>query len=261
MKHDTRPYIERVKEVYGDAYDYTDTVYTTMHSRITVRCNKHGTISTPTASDHLRNGVGCKQCRYENTINSRTGTTARWTTAAFIQKATAVHGNKYTYSKTEYINAHTAVIVTCPSHGDWDTKPSDHIRGNGGHGLGCPKCAQRMSAPERVICQVLDTQQLPYVYQYPTSLRSDTGRCLWYDFYIPSLNTVIEYDGQQHYDEKWVGGLARRQELDALKNKDAMQQGYHLIRIPYHYTGPRLTKHVLALLEHLTSRASSPAIS
>ena len=37
----------------------------------------------------------------------------------FIYKAKLIHGNKYDYSKTEYINAHTKVCITCPEHGEF----------------------------------------------------------------------------------------------------------------------------------------------
>ena len=41
------------------------------------------------------------------------------TTEEFIQKAKAVHGDKYDYSKVEYVNAKTKVCVICPKHGEF----------------------------------------------------------------------------------------------------------------------------------------------
>lgn len=46
------------------------------------------------------------------------------------------HGNTYDYSKVIFINSQTAVIITCPIHGDFEQTPVSHIRGSG-----CPKCA------------------------------------------------------------------------------------------------------------------------
>lgn len=249
MKHDTRPYVDRAKEVHGDAYDYTDTVYTTMHDRITVRCNTHGTVSTPTASDHIRKGAGCKQCRYTKAINSRAGSNKRWDTNEFISRAREVHGDKYSYDATEYTNAHTKVIVTCPVHGDWETRPSDHIRGNGGFGLGCPLCTSKMSAPERLIASTLTELGIMYKTQHPTEIRSDKGSLLFYDFYIPATNLCIEYDGRQHITNDTIyQDHERRQYLDNLKDTDASNRNYTLIRIPYHYTGKRLAAYISKLV-------------
>lgn len=60
-----------------------------------------------------------------------------------------------------------------------------------------------------------------------------------YDFFIPSLNILIEYDGRQHYDMKycrWNEPFEEIQKRDQLKNEWALNNGYTLIRIPYtHY--------------------------
>lgn len=46
-----------------------------------------------------------------------------------------IHGQKYDYSKSIYLNAKTKVIITCPVHGDFFQTPDSHIRKSG-----CPKC-------------------------------------------------------------------------------------------------------------------------
>lgn len=70
-------------------------------------------------------------------------------------------------------------------------------------------------------------------------LRSeDTGRRLKVDFYIPSLNTVIEYDGQQHYIYndyfyKSEEDFERCKRYDELKDKLLKEHGISVVRIPY----------------------------
>lgn len=59
------------------------------------------------------------------------------TTEEFIKKAREVHGDKYDYSKVEYVNNKTKVIIICPIHGEFPQSPVNHIRGNE-----CPKCAK-----------------------------------------------------------------------------------------------------------------------
>ncbi|MBQ2441354.1 MAG: hypothetical protein II502_04090, partial [Paludibacteraceae bacterium] len=59
------------------------------------------------------------------------------TTEEFIQKAKQVHGDKYDYSKVEYVNSKTKVCVVCPEHGEFWQTPNSHSRG-----VGCSKCAK-----------------------------------------------------------------------------------------------------------------------
>lgn len=58
------------------------------------------------------------------------------TTEEFIQRAKAVHGDKYDYSKVKYVNNKTKVCIICPEHGHYEQVPSSHLRGHG-----CPICA------------------------------------------------------------------------------------------------------------------------
>ena len=53
----------------------------------------------------------------------------------FIEKSIKKHGNKYDYSKVEYIDSITPVDIICPFHGIFKQTPQSHIRGRG-----CPLC-------------------------------------------------------------------------------------------------------------------------
>lgn len=57
----------------------------------------------------------------------------------FILKSREVHGWKYDYSKVNYINNQTKVILVCPEHGEFTVRPSDHIYKK----CGCKKCSGR----------------------------------------------------------------------------------------------------------------------
>ena len=54
----------------------------------------------------------------------------------FIQKAKDVHGDRYDYSRVEYVNMSTKVCIVCPLHGEFWQTPTNHLRGNS-----CPQCA------------------------------------------------------------------------------------------------------------------------
>ena len=56
-------------------------------------------------------------------------------TIDFIEKAIKIHGNKFDYSKVEYVNSKTKVCIICPKHGEFWQLPNNHLQGKG-----CLKC-------------------------------------------------------------------------------------------------------------------------
>ena len=66
---------------------------------------------------------------------------AKLTTEEFINKAKAVHGDRYDYSKVEYVDARTNVCIICKKHGEFWQRPSHHTDGRG-----CSKCAFEVNA-------------------------------------------------------------------------------------------------------------------
>lgn len=71
----------------------------------------------------------------------------RLTKEEFIEKARNVHGDKYDYSKVEYVNNKKSVIIICPEHGEFSMKPNCHVDLR----QGCPKCGYRKMGKERMI--------------------------------------------------------------------------------------------------------------
>lgn len=59
------------------------------------------------------------------------------TTEEFIRDAIKIHGNKYDYSKVEYITAHIRVEIICPIHGPFYKTPHNHYMDQG-----CPLCSR-----------------------------------------------------------------------------------------------------------------------
>ena len=57
----------------------------------------------------------------------------------FIERARKIHGDKYDYSKVEYIDNKTKVCIICPIHGEFWQRPYEHW-----HGKGCKKCANEI---------------------------------------------------------------------------------------------------------------------
>ena len=68
----------------------------------------------------------------------------RFTTEDFIKKAKKVHGNKYDYSKVEYVNSRTKVCIICPEHGEFWQRANHHLQGSI-----CPKCANNKNGTRK----------------------------------------------------------------------------------------------------------------
>ena len=122
-KSNTEEFIKKAKKVHGNKYDYSKVNYVGNKIEVTIICPKHGEFKQK-PNDHL-NGFGCSKCSGH----------AKSNTEEFIKKAKKVHGNKYDYSKVNYINNHTNVTIICPEHGEFEQTPKGHLRGQG-----CPKC-------------------------------------------------------------------------------------------------------------------------
>ena len=61
-------------------------------------------------------------------------------TEKFIVKATAVHGDKYYYSKVVYVKNTDKIIIICNTHGQFEQTPKCHLRGGGCKLCGRQKC-------------------------------------------------------------------------------------------------------------------------
>ena len=60
------------------------------------------------------------------------------TTNEIIAKAKLVHGDKYDYSKVDYVKDYIKVCIICPEHGEFWQRPHAHLQGQG-----CPKCKSK----------------------------------------------------------------------------------------------------------------------
>jgi hypothetical protein len=124
-------FITEAQKVYGNKYDYSLVKFPYISTeKIPIICPKHG-LFYQTIDKHLT-GFGCPKCFYTENINKKMNT------EEFIAKAREVHGDKYDYSKVEYVNNMSKVCIICPEHGEFWQKPASHLIGRG-----CPICCKR----------------------------------------------------------------------------------------------------------------------
>lgn len=124
-------FIEKAKAIHGDKYDYSMVEYVNNRTKICIICPDHGEFWQ--APDSHLQGHGCPKCR-----SDKMSKIEKYNNEIFINKARRVHGDKYNYSKVEYINSKTKVCIICPIHGEFWQLPSDHLRG-----IGCAACSKR----------------------------------------------------------------------------------------------------------------------
>lgn len=96
------------------------------------------------------------------------------------------------------------------------------------------------SSKERVIERILNEiiGRDSYHTEYTWDWLLNKNKPMYVDFYLPKINTVIEYDGEQHFKmvsrfHKSENDFIKQQERDKLKNKLILEHDINLIRIPY----------------------------
>lgn len=83
------------------------------------------------------------------------------------------------------------------------------------------------SEQERLIAKKLSTEKIKFLQEvcFQSCRSPATGNHLRYDFYLPDLNVLIEYDGRGYHESEFAV------ERDMTKDKYAKDWRLHLIRI------------------------------
>ena len=213
-------FIEEARAVHGDRYDYSKVVYVNTNTPVAIICREHGEFMQ-IPDFHINRKTNCPHCA---------GGIAD-TTENFIKKAKNIHGEKYDYSKVSYVNNTTAVIIICPTHGEFNQVPFIHTNLN--QRCGCPHCVNKA---EYKMFTTLKTVYPEIHRQYKTEWCKNK-QCLPFDFCIPNEKIIIELDGEQHFTPVTSWREAELQtDKDLFKMKCANDNGFSVIRISQKYT-------------------------
>ena len=112
--------------IHGDIFDVDFNTYTQLRKDVHITHKKSGKEYWINFGNFIRGGLP-KEIRDEDE--------RRANFENFIEKSTIAHNGYYDYSKVEYINSSSKVLIICPEHGDFWQLPNDHIKG-----FKCPKC-------------------------------------------------------------------------------------------------------------------------
>ena len=230
-------WINKANSVHNNKYDYSLVEYKGSNEKVCIICPKHGEF-WQRASSHIF-GSGCPEC-----AKLKQGP-KRKSSKEFIKNAIAIHGDKYDYSKVNYINSQTPVVIICPKHGEFKQKPSIHLRGSG-----CPKC--KSSKKELFIKELLENLNIEFSFQKRITYQNVNMRV---DFYlkINNIEYIIEYNGEQHYKSvKFFGGdkqFNKQQLRDQLLREYCNIQKITLIEIKYTSSKEEITNFIKNLIK------------
>lgn len=216
-KKTNEQYINEANITHDNLFSYSKLVYKNNRTPVIVTCKIHGDFKI-NPYWHLKGGI-CPECD----VNSKKSN------KIYIKQVSKVHNNFYDYSKTIYITARDTVIITCPEHGDFSQIARDHLNGHG-----CKKC--KKSLGELKIMKWLENRNIIYEDEKKFKKCRDK-RELPFDFYLPSYNVCIEYNGKQHFEPiDYFGGNKTFESIkarDLIKDKYCLNNSIKLIRIPY----------------------------
>lgn len=213
------------KKIHGDEYDYSKVEYKNNSTPVCIICTKHGEF-WQRPYDHIDGKSGCPKCANEKRHNFFVEKKEN-----FIKKSTLLFLGKYSYTKVDYYNNSTKVIITCPTHGDFLCSPNNHLKGRG-----CPVCKAELYVYENRLYVLLltifkkDDIKRQYKDDWLTNNKS-------LDFFMPKYNIAVEHQGEQHVKPIEIfGGIEkfnRTRELDIEKNNECKNMGINLLYFSY----------------------------
>lgn len=219
-------FINKAIKIHGNNFDYTQVKYINESTKIKIKCNICLTIFEQTPGGHIHHEHKCKQCA----INNQTKTLEQ-----FIKEAKLVHGDKYDYSLTEYINAYTKVKIICnkcKNIFEQISRTHTHLK------CGCLKCYA--SKGEETCLEILQNHKLVKEIIQQFRFKDCKNKLpLPFDFKVILNNNeyfLIEYQGRQHYEEVAFfnsRNLKEQQRIDKIKHDYCKNNNIKLLIIRY----------------------------
>ena len=169
-----------VKEKHGDLFELDLSFFGKVNDKINVKCKVCGHNRTCIAKTVIRYmDEGCYNCIKVEFAKS------------LADKFTELHGYKYQYELPYSAVKNDVISIRCPEHGLFRQRIKHHLEGKG-----CSTC--RESQGELEIAKYLTNMGIAFERekQFDTCKHQ---RHLRFDFYVESLNTLIEYQGNQHF--------------------------------------------------------------
>lgn len=130
-------FVNKATHFHKGHYKYPNQTFTKIKDKYKIICPVHGEFYQ-SGTAHLKGG--CNKCGYDFKNAKQ-----RDSKEEFILKSIGKHGEKYNYSKVDYFNSQSKVIIICPDHGEFEIKANNHSS----QGQGCPTCS-RLEAQKNI---------------------------------------------------------------------------------------------------------------
>lgn len=173
---------------------------------------------------NLNKGQRCNVCSGKKVLK---GVNDLWTTHPHVAKLLKHKDIGYEISK----GSHRKEIFICPDCGFEKEMKIDKITKRG---FSCNKCGDKSPYPEKFMFNILEQLDLEFEveksFDWSKNIQHEDNILCGdkrYDFYIPSLNCIIETHGLQHYKNSpnYKRNLKEEQENDRLKEQLAKENG------------------------------------
>ena len=169
---------------------------------------------------NFKQGRRCRECAVKDKAKKQR------TDFSIIQKAFEKEGYILLSKEEEYENKDSKLLYLCNKGHKNITNWS-----NFNSGCRCPKCNSPKG--ERKIIKYLESNNISFIHDKNIWNEND----LRPDFYLPSYNLVIEFDGIQHFEPVEHFGGERNfkitQKRDRDKNEYCKKNNINILRIPY----------------------------
>lgn len=130
-------FVEEANKIWGDKFDFSESNYTRMNSSIIARCVEHGYFKTLPVQV-LKGVCSCKKCTKIKAIETNT-TPFR----EIVEKAKYIHGDRFEYIESSYINVNKKMDIKCLKHGIiFKQTPIGHFKSKNP----CPICNGHMKS-------------------------------------------------------------------------------------------------------------------
>ena len=123
-------FIKKAAAIHNNKYAYDESTFVDSRTSMRIICPEHGEFWQK-PNRHVSYKRGCPKCG--RTIAANRNIVHRG--SEFISKAREIHGDKYDYSKVNYVRHNKKVCIICPVHGEFWQTPNNHLQGNG-----CRQC-------------------------------------------------------------------------------------------------------------------------
>ena len=215
-------------------YKYDLVEYKSNHEKVQIICNECNHQWGQTPAKH-KNSRGCPKCAEKARDAHRRS--SGHTTASWIKDAVALHGNRYDYSQAVYKGHDKPIKIICSEHGAQEL-PQAYLHLSKNQMRGCPLCSSTVSKGAASVARALDELNIEYIKEWKDHDCRDIKK-LRFDYYLPDLQIVIEYDGDQHFkpghwstdeeESKFQFLMLRRR--DAIKSQYCKDHNISLLRV------------------------------